>query len=274
MRIKAAGAAYGLRQAMGLSYRWDRSMTGLCAAKTSGQIAVLLALLGALAACRHAQNAPSPQPKAFGSALVEVSGGLQAGAAGSLLAQPLVVQVNDAQGAPVAGALVTFRSAGGAAAEPSSGLTGDDGQLSVKCRLGGAAGRYQIVAATAGKNGKPVKLSVDEIALGLQQNLGRELSERYCSRCHNQESTAERVSNFDNLTAKPHAFTDGAFLNAMSDADLTAITTYGGPARGKSAEMPPYGGTLSKTDIEALTAYMRTVATPPYRGKGLIYASQ
>ena len=234
--------------------------------------AILLTLT--LAACHRPGGPVAPQPKAFGAALVEMGGGLQAGAVGTVLDQPLVVQVNDAQGSPVAGALVTFRGAAGAALTPSTGLTGDDGQLSVVCQLGSAAGRYQILAVTTDKGGKPVTLRLEEIALGYQQNLGRRLSERYCARCHSPESSAERVSNFDNLTAKPHAFTDGAFLNTVSDADLIAITTYGGAARNKSAEMPPYGGTLSKSDIEALLAYLRAVATPPYRAKGLIYASE
>lgn len=229
----------------------------------------------AMTAChRTPDSKATPQPKAFGAALVEMGGGLQAGFVGTVLDQPLVVQVNDAQGSPVKGVLVTFHAAGETILTPSSGLTGDDGQLSVTCQLGSTAGRYQIQAATADKSGKPVTLRLEEIALGYQQNLGRQLSDRYCSRCHDPESTAERVSNYDNLTAKPHAFTDGAFLNSVSDADLAAITTYGGAARNKSAEMPPYGVTLSKTDIEALLAYMRAVASPPYRARGLIYASQ
>jgi mono/diheme cytochrome c family protein len=228
-----------------------------------------------LTACHRTPPSPATaQPKAFGATLEEMGGGLQAGFVGTVLDQPLVVQVNDAQGSPVTGALVTFRASGGTILTPSSGLTGDDGQLTVICQLGGAAGRYQIQAATMDKSGKPVTLRLEEIALGYQQNLGRQLSERYCSRCHDPESTAERVSNYDNLTAKPHAFTNGAFLNAISDADLTAITTYGGAARNKSAEMPSYGGTLSKTDIEALVAYIRALASPPYRARGLIYASE
>jgi len=232
-------------------------------------------VLLAMTSCnRTPDKRVSAQPKAFGAALVEMGGGLQTGPVGTVLDQPLVVQVNDAQGSPVAGALVTLRAGGETILTPSTGLTGDDGQLSVTCQLGSAAGRYQILAATTDKSGKPVTLRLEEIALGYQQNLGRQLSERYCSRCHDPESSAERVSNYDNLTVKPHSFTDGAFLNSVSNTDLAAITTYGGAARSKSAEMPSYGGSLSKTDIEALVAYMRAMASPPYRAKGLIYASE
>jgi hypothetical protein len=41
------------------------------------------------------------KPTGFGSALIESSGGKQIGATGMVLAQPLVVQVNDDQGTAV-----------------------------------------------------------------------------------------------------------------------------------------------------------------------------
>jgi mono/diheme cytochrome c family protein len=230
-------------------------------------------ILIVLAGCNRPARPPAPlAAKAFGAAIAEVSGGKQAGGIGTALDQPVVVQVNDAQGSPVAGALVELHTAGGATAAPDAGLTGADGQLTSTVTLGGSAGRYQIVATTLDKSGKPVELRLDEIALGYQQQQGRVLNDRYCSRCHDPESTPERVSNHDNLTAKPHAFTEGAVLNAMSDADMAAMIGYGGPALNKSPEMPPYGYTLNKSDVDALIAYIRAVADPPYRLKGLTYA--
>src|SRR2546422_11654662 len=64
--------------------------------------------------CARRKNPPSPPaPKstAYGSAIVETSGGKQIAAAGTTLPQPVVVQVNDDQGTAVAGALVEFRGA-------------------------------------------------------------------------------------------------------------------------------------------------------------------
>ena len=58
----------------------------------------------------------------------------------------------------------------------------------------------------------------------------------------------------------------------MSDADLASIISHGGPALNRSPEMPPYGYTLSKSDISALMAYIRAVADPPFRSKGAVYA--
>ena len=217
--------------------------------KPRGFIIALLLLALSMGCGRRNAESSQPQPKAFGAALVEVSGGKQFAIVGTPLDQPLVIQVNDAQGAPMAGAPVSLQVNGDAIVAPATGLTGQDGQLSVGVALGGVAGRYQVVTTTRDKSGKAIELRSDEIALGYQQNVGRQLNESYCSRCHDSESTAERVSNHDNLKAKAHAFTEGSFLNTLSDADLSSIITHGGLALNKSAEMPPYGGTLRKADI-------------------------
>jgi mono/diheme cytochrome c family protein len=140
--------------------------------------------------------------------------------------------------------------------------------------LGEQGGRYQLTANTQTKAHKIAELKVQETALGYQQVRGRQLDEQYCSRCHNPESSAERVSNYDNLETKPHAFTDGDTLNKMSDADLTAIINHGGPALNKSALMPPYGYTLSKSDIQALVSYIRMISDPPYKAAGVVYAEK
>jgi mono/diheme cytochrome c family protein len=234
-------------------------------------IASVLLALGA--ACAKGPVAPVQTPKAFGTALVSVSGDNQAAGLGAALEQPLVIQVNDAQGAPVAGALVRFTDAGGMTIQPAQGLTGPDGQFTTNVTLGGMSGRYQIAATTVNSSGKPVSIRVDEIALGYQAMLGEQINQIHCVRCHDSESTPERVSNHDNLEAAPHGFTEGAILNSMSDASLLAIIAHGGAALHKSAAMPPYGDTLTKTEIDALVAYLRAVSDPPYRTQGVFYAS-
>ena len=135
------------------------------------------------------------------------------------------------------------------------------------------AGRYQIAASTPGKS-QPATIHIVETALGYQQQLGSLLADRYCNSCHDPESSAERVSNYDNLQVKPHAFTEGDTLNKMSDADLTAIIQHGGPALSRSPLMPPYGDTLSPSDVRALIAYIRVVSDPPYQPAGTVYARQ
>lgn len=237
------------------------------------QFFISAVLIATMFGCgRHNPASTGPKATAYGTALVEVGGGKQVAQAGSALDQPVVVQVNDAQGNAVTGAAVLFRGPAGVVFNPSAGLTDSNGQVSTVVALGGVPARYQITATTRDPSGKPVELKLDEIALGYQQTLGRQLNRQYCSRCHDPESTPERVSNYDNLTTKPHAFTEGDALNKMTDADLAAIISHGGPALNRSPEMPAWGYTLSKNEIQALISYIRTVADPPYKAAGVVYA--
>lgn len=232
---------------------------------------LLVFVLSGTSCSRKKDSAPVPKPTAFGAAIVESSGGKQMAQAGSLLQQPVVVQVNDEQGNAVTGALVQFAAAPGVTFDPSTALTDSSGQVATNVSLGGMAGRYNITASTFDKSHKKVDVKLEEIALGYQQTLGRLLNDQYCDRCHNPESTPERVSNYDNLEVKPHPFTEGDTLNKLSDAELTAIITNGGPALQKSALMPAWGNTLSRSDTQALIAYIRAVSDPPSRSAGPVF---
>jgi mono/diheme cytochrome c family protein len=237
-----------------------------------GLLGTLLAMSVATACSRKPASLTLPKPTAFGAAIVESSGGKQTAQTGVPMPQPIVVQVNDAQGAAVPGALVEFSAAPGVTFDPPCGLTDSSGQVTTVVALGGMAGRYQLTALTADKAGRKVSLTIEEIALGYQQTLGRQLSDQYCERCHNPESTVERLSNFDNLEIKPHPFTEGDTLNKISDADLVAIISHGGPALNKSALMPAWGNTLSKSDIQALIAYIRAISDPHNPNAGPVFA--
>lgn len=212
----------------------------------------------------------SPTPAAT---LTVSSGDKQVGTLGALLTDPLVVQANDAQGNGAAGVQIHFEAPNAVGIEPASGTTDSSGQLSTQVSVGSIAGRYKIRAISNDKAGKQIEASADAIALGYEASLGRELDNTYCSRCHNSESSPERVSNYDNLTAKPHAFTDGDSLNKISDADIELIISHGGPALNRSAEMPAYGYTLKKNEIRALISYIRAISDPPYRTPGVTYAT-
>jgi mono/diheme cytochrome c family protein len=238
---------------------------------TTGAVAFLVLLSGCT---RKTAQTAAPASTAFGAAIVESSGGKQIAATGATLTQPVIVQVNDDQGSAVTGARVDFSGPAGLTFDPSSGLTDSSGQLSTNVSLGAMAGRYQITASTLTKAQKKVDLKLDEIALGYQQQVGYQLDDKYCSRCHNPESTPEKVSNYDNLEIKPHPFAEGDTLNKMTDADLLAIINHGGPALNKSAGMPPYGYTLSKSEIQALISYIRIVSDPPYQASGMVYAQK
>ena len=233
---------------------------------------VALLPFAAVAGCKHsAPPANGLKATAAGTTIVESSGGHQIGITGTALKDPLVVQVNDDQGTAVPGALVEFHGPADVSFDPSAALTDSSGQASTSVTMGAVAGRYQLSAVSPGKV-KSATLDIVETALDYQQRLGSILADKYCNRCHDSESSAERVSNFDNLEVKPHAFSDGSTLNKMSDADLTSIILHGGPALNRSALMPPYGNTLSASDVRALISYTRVVADPPYEPAGTVYA--
>jgi hypothetical protein len=233
---------------------------------------VALLSLAPLASCKHSAPANSGlKATAQGAALVESSGGHQVGVTGTALKDPLVVQVNDDQGTAVPGALVEFHGPAGVSFDPAAVLSDSSGQATTAVTLGTIAGLYQIDAVTPGKT-KPVSLGIVETALNYQERVGSILADKYCNRCHDPESSPERVSNYDNLEVKPHPFTEGNTLNKMSDADLTSIILHGGPALNRSALMPSYGNTLSSSDVKALIAYTRAVSAPPYQPPGTVYA--
>ncbi len=79
-------------------------------------------LLLAAAGCSHPKKAaPALAPTAYGTAITEASGGKQVPGVGMLLDQPVVVQVNDAQGNGVTGAAVTLQGPAGCASIPRPG---------------------------------------------------------------------------------------------------------------------------------------------------------
>ena len=224
--------------------------------------------------CTRSKQAKPSAGATYGNALVEVSGGKQATSVGSTLDQPVVVQVNDDKGTAVPNVVVHFSGPAGVLFNPNIVPSDSSGQASATVSMGGSPGRYKIEPWIQDRSRKRIGLPLDEIALGYEQVLGRELAVLYCNRCHDQESTAERVSNYDNLKTKPHALGDGDTLNKMTDDELTSIITHGGPALNRSAEMPAYGYTLSKSEIQAVLSFMRAVSDPPYQNKGVVYAQK
>jgi mono/diheme cytochrome c family protein len=227
-----------------------------------------------LGCSRKGKRPETLKPTASGAAIAESGGGKQIGSIDMPLDQPLVVQVNDATGGGIAGAAVYFTGPAGVTFTPAAALTDSSGQVTTNVSLGQQSGRYKLVASTRDSSGKNVQVAIEEVALGYQQTLGGQLNVQYCIRCHDPESTPQRVSNMDNLAVKPHPFTEGDTLNKMSDADLMAIISHGGAALNKSPLMPPWGYTLSKSETAALISYIRAVADPPYQAGGLVYAQK
>jgi Cytochrome C oxidase, cbb3-type, subunit III len=224
----------------------------------------LFALLLLASCSKPAKTDRPPAPEHYASQIVEVSGGRQVSGVGSQLPDPVVVQVNGADGNALPGAAVSFRGEG-LKFTPGQALSDSSGQVTTAVRLGSAPGDYQIVVETPKSGSGSIVINMRETALGYEQKLGKAMNDNYCIRCHDPESTTERVSNFDNLSPKPHPFSDGLALNVLQDSDLANIISRGGAAVGKSAQMPAWGATLKPAEIKALVAYIRAIADPPYQ---------
>jgi len=129
---------------------------------------------------------------------------------------------------------------GGVSFDPASGLTDSSGQLSTNVALGGMAARYQLTARTLAKTQKPIDLKIEEIALGYQEQLGFQLDNKYCARCHSP-SLPPSASPTTTISQSSRTHSPKRHAQQDDDAELTSIISHGGPALNKSALMPPYG---------------------------------
>lgn len=84
------------------------------------------------------------------------SGDDQSGPVGSTLPEPLVVEVADAFGNPIAGVQVAWSAEGGGSVSDAQTMTGDDGRASVVRTLGSTAGAQRTLASVDGLAGSPV----------------------------------------------------------------------------------------------------------------------
>ncbi|MGB8496146.1 MAG: cytochrome c [Candidatus Acidiferrum sp.] len=105
------------------------------------------------------------------------------------------------------------------------------------------------------------------VNLGYQEAQGKRIFYQYCVWCH-ADATPAGPSNRSNLTPVPPLLNDGEKLNGESDEFMRNIITLGGSALGRSAMMPPYGKTLSAGEVQAVIAFTRAIAQPPYQKPG------
>ena len=84
------------------------------------------------------------------TALLPVSGGGQSDQVGAELPAPIVVQVTDPDGNPIAGRTITWSAGQGGSADPQAMTTGTDGLASTVWTLGGALGPQTLTAASPG----------------------------------------------------------------------------------------------------------------------------
>ena len=85
------------------------------------------------AACSKHISTNQLAPKTYGTQMIEVSGSKQVAEVGGQLPQPVVLQVNGADGNAVEGALVTFRG-DGLSFNPQQALSDSSGQVTTAVR--------------------------------------------------------------------------------------------------------------------------------------------
>ena len=108
-------------------------------------------------------GSPGPTTNFTSTALSENANGItalsgddQTAPAGTVLSQPLVVQVSDAFGNPIAGVPINWAAEGGGSVSVASNQTDADGRASVQRTLGPTAGIQTTVATSEGLAGSPV----------------------------------------------------------------------------------------------------------------------
>ena len=87
---------------------------------------------------------------------------------------------------------------------------------------------------------------------------GEKLYGWYCTSCHGKSGNG-KGSNAKNLDPRPANHTDPELMGRRSNKDLSDAVSGGGKMIGKATLMPPWGEVFSKTQIESLVIYMRTL---------------
>ena len=101
-------------------------------------------------------------------------------------------------------------------------------------------------------------LCVSHVQAGEKSLLRRGVNiyEQYCAACHGKNGNGKGF-NAKNLDPRPAVHADAAFMSKRTNKELHDAITGGGRAIGKSTLMPPWGNTLSKTQVESLVLYLR-----------------
>jgi mono/diheme cytochrome c family protein len=94
---------------------------------------------------------------------------------------------------------------------------------------------------------------------------GKKLYQTICAVCHGPEGKADTPTAKALPPPKPRDHTDGAYMNQLSNEHLTKVIKEGGQAVGKSPNMPGQPQ-LNEQQLRDLIAFIRSLASPPYKG--------
>lgn len=85
----------------------------------------------------------------------------------------------------------------------------------------------------------------------------KENYQSYCRKCHGDSGNGDGPGAAM-LNPKPRAFSDCKEMDKHPDAEMFKVISEGGEAAGFSADMQPWGGTLSDTEIRDLIKFVRS----------------
>ncbi len=212
------------------------------------RLCAALAIAATLAAC-SSSGSTGPQVAA---SLRKISGDLQSGAAGSDLPNPLVVQVKDQSGVPMAGVTVAWAvTAGGGSVSRASTVTDATGVAQVTWTLGNATGTGTVSATAAAL--APVTFSATQTA-GAIANISVVSGDN--------QSAAAGSALASPLVVK---VTD-ASGNAVSGATVTLASSNGGSFGSATATSNAAG--QAQTTFTAGTGAGTTIITASAGGSG------
>jgi cytochrome c oxidase cbb3-type subunit III len=81
----------------------------------------------------------------------------------------------------------------------------------------------------------------------------------YCAQCHGLTGKGDGPNVTKNFPVSPRDFTNAKEMNKLSDADLKNVILDGGPSASKSPMMPPWGKTISESDVDGLVKHLRSI---------------
>ncbi|HEX7409487.1 MAG TPA: c-type cytochrome [Candidatus Binatia bacterium] len=85
----------------------------------------------------------------------------------------------------------------------------------------------------------------------------KENYQSYCRKCHGDEGKGDGPGAAM-LNPKPRDFADCAMMAKHSDDEMFKVISEGGDAVGMSADMQPWGGTLSDPEIRAVMKFVHS----------------
>lgn len=84
---------------------------------------------------------------------------------------------------------------------------------------------------------------------------GQEIFSHYCSVCHGLNGQGDGFNAY-NLNPSPRNFSDPEFIQRLDSSLIVETITGGGRAVGLSSKMPPWGNTLTETDIRLVSSHV------------------